>query len=1382
MNTLTAHAATESLCSGDHSGWTAITETKITTPGKYYLAENIDGKSGYNALTIECAGEVILCLNGKTITVHPYGASNSNAINLKSGNLYMCDCGGSGKLTGTGGLNSGVYIGSEATFNMYGGTITGLNRLGVSVVGVFNMYGGSITGNVSDSTAVNVFNGTFNMYGGSITDNQGYGVDQNIYGSGAQAIYLEGNVKISGNTRGNICLRNSKILTVGELTDGAEIYVTSANTGSHIAITEKNTADYSKYFHADDSSYQILNKDNVIYLHKHSYTYSASGDDTVTEKCANCNDHNETAKLVLDPSASLKYTGSAIQPLEVEYSDGWLGDTLDITYSNNTAVSTDTVKARGSITIGDVTATKEFVIEKGDMNITASGYEGSYDRAEHSITVTAPVGATIQYRTSETEKWSDTNPTFTNVGTNTVYYKVTKANYNDVTGSAIVKIDPADMTVTAKSYSGTYDGNLHTITVSAPDGTKIEYRLRNTDEWSTTLPAVTNPTESPVTIYYRVTRENYKEVTGSATVTIDKINPTADMFTFTAPSDPVYDGNVKEASIVKTDGKEVGTITLKYYSDANPNGTIEAPKDAGTYTVKILVNGNDFYSATEEPIYPTDGTNWTYTIEPREIDIEWTDTEFIYDATEKLPTATANNLVSGDSCTITVTGKQIDAGTYTATAESVDNNNYKLPTNATTSFKIINKDQEQPVLTSTNETIDNKNDGTISGLTTAMEYRKSGEENYTAITEDMLENDTLENLSAGTYYVRYAAKKNYNASPDTEVTISAGKKLNVNIPESQNGYTLTVDKATVSWSDSATLTFALKEGYSKTDGFTVKVNDIPVTLDADDKYTISNIQANQTVTVEGVADITAPTAVIEIVDTDNKWEEFISDITFEIFFNKTQEVTITAEDVNTGSGLDKVYYYLSETEIAEADIADVTDWVEYTAPFNIDPDDEYIIYAKATDNAGNVVYINSNGLVLDATAPVITGIENNGTYYGDTVFGITESYLDTVTLDNATITLTDGKYTITADDKEHTIIATDKATNTSATIKIKVVAIASLDDEIESITTSNVKSSDKEEIKEILDFVNSLIDSGKDFTDSEDAKLAEIKSNAEELLKRIENAENAADNETTGKVDNITSDNVTVSDKENLEDAKADLEQALQDYPDNFTESEKEAIEADIQRLEDAIKSIEKVEDVVSQITNLPTEVEPDDLESVAKIEEAKAVYDALTDHEKSLISAEGKEKLESLLAQSVDYKIVEGDGSSIREDLDGTLRFKANGAYSKFTGIKVDNNIVDAQYYAAESGSTIITLKNEFLDKLSVGTHSLTVMYTDGEATGSFTIKAEPSSSDSKGDDTNAAATQEKNVPLTGDRSNTALYVTTLLLSGTGLVLLTAIKRRKRN
>lgn len=959
----------------------------------------------------------------------------------------------------------------------------------------------------------------------------------------------------------------------------------------------------------------------------------------------------------------------------------------------------------------------------------------------------------------------------TNVGTH-------KASITLVAGDNTYKADLSFDIIAASiknakvsAGNAVYDGTPHTPTVTVKLDSKT--LIENTD--------------------YKIVSYSDNMNAGTAKIEIEGIGNYKDTVFGNFIIEPI-DGSVTDISdISKTyDGETVanptytslskGNVIFEYkVKDADDSTyTTTAPSDVGEYIVRVTVAADNNYKEASNTA--------EFTIAQKEIGISWGATEFLpYTGQVIVPEATATCLVNGDVCSLTTSvlkttdGAGIVPGEWEAEVTAISNSNYKLPENITTSFTIINGNQDKPVLSSTSETVDGRNDGEISDLTTAMEYKKASDSTYTPITSER-----LTNLSDGTYHVRYAAKQYYNASPDTEVIIYAGNKLNINIPENQNGYTLEVNKTEVSWEEPATLTFALKDGYTKTEAFAVKVNNEIVPLDANGAYTISDIQENQTITVEGVADITAPTAAIKV--TTNEWKEFITNITFGAFFKEPQEVTITANDVNTGSGLDKIYYYLSETEIAEADIASVTDWVEYTEVFNINPDKKYVIYAKAVDKAGNIVFINSEGLVLDATAPEITGITNGGTYYGNTEFGVTESYLDKVTLDGTSITLTDGKYTIVADDKEHTIVATDKATNSNATMKIKVVAIASLDEAIEELTTSNVKSSDKEAIEEILELAESLLDSGKDFTDAEDTKLAEIKSNAESLLDQIKNAEDAADNETTDKVEGITSGNVTTSDKEHLEDAKVDLEQALRDYPDNYTESEKEAIKADIQRIEDALKSIEKVEDAADKITTLPSSVEPDNLETVDKIKDAKAVYDALTDHEKSLISADDKAKLESLLSQAVAYKIVEGNGMSIREDSEGNLRFKANGAYSKFTGIKVDNHVIDASYYTAESGSTIITLKNEFLDKLSVGTHSLAVIYTDGEATGNFKITAQQTSQSNDADNggtTSEAvteATQVQEVPPMGDGSNVSLYITTLLFTSVGLILLTIIPKRKRS
>ena len=89
------------------------------------------------------------------------------------------------------------------------------------------------------------------------------------------------------------------------------------------------------------------------------------------------------------------------------------------------------------------------------------------------------------------------------------------------------------------------------------------------------------------------------------------------------------------------------------------------------------------------------------------------------------------------------------------------------------------------------------------------------------------------------------------------------------------------------------------------------------------------------------------------------------------------------------------------------------------------------------------------------------------------------------------------------------------------------------------------------------------------------------------------------------------------------------------------------------------------------------------------------------------------------------DYKITEGADGTWTQDSDGALRFVANGDFSKFTGVKIDGILIATDKYTAVSGSTVITLKKDFLDTLSVGRHTLTVVYNDGECSTEFALMA---------------------------------------------------------
>ena len=174
-------------------------------------------------------------------------------------------------------------------------------------------------------------------------------------------------------------------------------------------------------------------------------------------------------------------------------------------------------------------------------------------------------------------------------------------------------------------------------------------------------------------------------------------------------------------------------------------------------------------------------------------------------------------------------------------------------------------------------------------------------------------------------------------------------------------------------------------------------------------------------------DIEKPTGEIKI--NENSWKAFLNNITFGLFFKDTQTVTINAAD-NSGETV-TVEYLLSDKELTKAEFDGMT-FTAYTAPFGIDPDNEYIIYVRLTDNAGNTDYICSDGIVLDGTSPVITGIENGKTYCEAQTVTITEKYVDTVTVNGTEVTLDENNsFTLAPSDGEQKIVVTDKAGNTA---------------------------------------------------------------------------------------------------------------------------------------------------------------------------------------------------------------------------------------------------------------------------------------------------------------------------------------------------------------
>lgn len=466
-----------------------------------------------------------------------------------------------------------------------------------------------------------------------------------------------------------------------------------------------------------------------------------------------------------------------------------------------------------------------------------------------------------------------------------------------------------------------------------------------------------------------------------------------------------------------------------YYRDTDVEVDKEYP-DVGKYYLSIYNSGSDLYKPGWAPQKFITITQRTATLS---WELDGTNTFKIpYDGKPHVPTATVTNTVGDDKCNVTVSGEQTEVGTYTATATELSDSNYKLPEQNTVTFEIVKSNREAPTsVTATGTTYKGGTDGKLNNVDSSMEYRKDGENEWHSIT-----GDTVEGLSTGKYYVRYKDSKNYYASSEKDVYIANGQEIKVNVPASQVGYTLSVSNTVVDYNESSTLTFKLNKGYSKTKDFAVKVNGETVQLDNNNRYKIKNIQKDTNITVEGVADITAPDTEIKV--SNKIWKSILNKITFGLFFKETQKAEITATD--EGSGVNKYYYYVdksgSEKSLTEKQLQ-AADWKEGTS-VTFSEDSNYVIYAKVTDKAGNIKYVSTDGIVIDTIAPQVSGVESNQTYTKTQTFTVTDNNLDTVKVDGKTVESTNGSYTLVPKKGTYTIEVTDKTGNKTTLNKITV--------------------------------------------------------------------------------------------------------------------------------------------------------------------------------------------------------------------------------------------------------------------------------------------------------------------------------------------------------
>lgn len=110
---------------------------------------------------------------------------------------------------------------------------------------------------------------------------------------------------------------------------------------------------------------------------------------------------------------------------------------------------------------------------------------------------------------------------------------------------------------------------------------------------------------------------------------------------------------------------------------------------------------------------------------------------------------------------------------------------------------------------------------------------------------------------------------------------------------------------------------------------------------------------------------------------------------------------------------------------------------------------------------------------------------------------------------------------------------------------------------------------------------------------------------------------------------------------------------------------------------------------------------------------------------------------------------------------------------FSHYAETLIDGKSVSV---SAKAGSTVITIGADTLEKLSAGTHTVTVSFDDGMATTTLTVKNKATSKE----DSDSSRSKESGAPLTGDNSNTMLWIS-LLCASTAILAILVMADRKR-
>ena len=1386
----------------DADVWDTITEYTLPE-GNYYLSGDItiDG-------TIKISGNVNLCLNGHTISTNSNKVSYA-VIYTQYWKLSICDCTGKGSLkVPNNGVTNGIQTSADINDER----------------GILYLYGGTISGG---NCGVNV-KGQLYLYGGTITKN-GCGV------SDAQKITIGGDVKITDNTCTNVELSSGKTITIDKsLTKDAKIGITtfpkpSKTTPSiQIAAGAGGSLKYTDIFKSDITDYVITQTgtDLCLGIHQHNWTYSAE-EATITIKCdaENCNLGTDFAATytVTAPTDYLTYSGSD-KPATVEVSENATDLTLPekptVTYQKKNGnefealngAPTDVGTYRASIRMGDKTASVTYDIvskEVPNPTITVAGTY-TYDGTKKEPSVVVKDGETEIPDREYSVSYADN----INAGTATVTITdVDGGNYN-VSGSKKFPIDKAIITVTPntdqKKIYGDEDPTLKynyagAVAGETPAFTGILSRVegKNAGEYDIQSGALALADNGS----FKAANYELKLADTPVQFTIVPKTLSAEDLEF-APNTPItkkYDGT----TTCTTAKVQIKDRAKEYPNDAVPTVT-------GTYAYNSA-NVTEANKVT----FTSDMTSNTNYILPKDLKLEHEAS--ITKANQAALTITSTSAIYGTDLQLTVNG---GSGTGEVTY-TVENGNGA----ATMIDGILH-----PV--------------TVGKVT--VQATKSGDDNHYDVQSDR----TTITIAKGTYPGTVSKTVNLmrNRSDVQEGILYAEdffpkgqvpEYAQIKIPRTDSGEIVTV-KQLINSSEGYILGYTSEVNITSTTNQTCTVtissdnyNDITATL-------IFHPTDKTTVTIEGLnyrnktydGSAIQPTGTLQVTGGNVPVSEL------EVKYEGTGNTPYNSTTAPKDAGTYKVTYKVADNN------ENYTGSVEYT--FTISPKN---VTAGMIDTIAAQEYTGSaitpEPVVKDGGVALISGTDfdskyDNNTNAGENTATVTingkgnytgtasrtftinpkdikgavitlqadslgytglmqEVQITSVTLNQVPLTANDydivnnSNEQINADDSITLTIAGKGNYTGTATTTWKITRATPALDNFDVTPDLSQKQTYDGKPKEVTAKTkNGVIGmgavtvcyEGSNGTTYARSETAPTNAGSYKVILSVAKGKNYTAVEIAAGTLTIEKADLTVEDvTEFFEYTKkgeqtinlAELVPGTRSYtPDAYT-NDNGIVSGDI-----TIDATGLMKFALSELTK-------DNIDKKVTVP--------------VIITSENYKdvRVNVIIYISPEYRIIEGANSSWTQNTDGTVVIRGDGEFNRFHAVKVDGKVIDPANYDKKEGSTIITLKAEYLKTLATGSHTFAIVWNNGIAGTNFMVAANTSGNNSGNNSNNndsnhgsdnsgnndsgntagtaantaAASAQELDkVPATGDPFG--IWLTLFAISLIGLVGMLA--RRKKN